>query len=48
MEDVANMTESERVEKVPINGHRKRLVAYREHAQLSGLRLICGRSRLRR
>ena len=39
LEDVANMTESERAEKVPINGHRKRLVAYREHAHSSA---ACG------
>ena len=31
LEDVANMTESERIEKVPINGQRKRLVAFHEH-----------------
>jgi hypothetical protein len=50
LDDVANMTESERIEKVPINGQRKRLVAFHEHThtRLRGLRLICGRSRLRR
>ena len=37
--DVANMTESERIEKVPINGQRKRLVAFHEHMHGSG---ACG------
>lgn len=50
--DVVNMTDSERRERVPIDGQRKRLVAFLSaHTRpcpLTGLRLICGRSRLRR
>ena len=32
--DVANMTESETKEKVPIYGHQKRLVAFNPHTHM--------------
>jgi len=53
--DIVNMTDSERRERVPIDGQRKRLVAFlstHTHARapraLGSRTLICGRSRLHR
>ena len=39
--DVANMTESETKEKVPIYGHHKRLVAFNSHTHMHTGRAGC-------
>ena len=39
--DVANMTESETKEKVPIYGHHKRLVAFNSHTHMHAGRAGC-------